>query len=67
VDTAFERIQTRAREGEATISKEYLQALDRQHRAWLANTTGPKLEISTETGTDLEGTLTALQIFFAAT
>jgi deoxyadenosine/deoxycytidine kinase len=67
VDTAFERIQTRAREGESTISKEYLEALDRQHRAWLANTTGPKLEISTETGTDLEGTLTALQIFFAAT
>jgi deoxyadenosine/deoxycytidine kinase len=67
VDTAFDRIQTRAREGEATISKEYLEALDRQHRAWLANTTGPKLEISTETGTDLEGTLSALQIFFAAT
>jgi deoxyadenosine/deoxycytidine kinase len=67
VDTAFERIQTRARDGEATISKEYLEALDRQHRAWLANTTGPKLEISTETGTDLEGTLAALQTFFAAT
>ena len=67
VDTAFERIQTRAREGEATISKEYLKALDWQHQVWLTNTTGPKLEISTETGTDLEGTLTALQIFFAAT
>ena len=67
VDTAFERIQTRAREGEATISKEYLKALDWQHQVWLTNTTGPKLEISTETGTDLEGTLAALQIFFAAT
>jgi len=64
VETAFERIQTRAREGEATISKEYLQALDTQHRAWLANTTGPKLEISTESGADLEGTLVALEVFF---
>jgi deoxyadenosine/deoxycytidine kinase len=64
VDTAFERIQTRAREGEATISKEYLKALDTQHRAWLASTTGPKLEISTEPGADLEGTLVALEVFF---
>jgi deoxyadenosine/deoxycytidine kinase len=67
VDTAFERIQTRARDGEATISKEYLKALDWQHQVWLTNTTGPKLEISTETGTDLEGTLAALQTFFATT
>jgi deoxyadenosine/deoxycytidine kinase len=67
VDTAFDRIQTRAREGESIISKEYLKALDWQHQVWLTNTTGPKLEISTETGTDLEGTLAALQIFFAAT
>jgi len=67
VDTAFDRIQTRARDGEATISKEYLKALDWQHQVWLTNTTGPKLEISTDTVTDLEGTLAALQIFFAAT
>ena len=67
VDTAFERIQTRGRDGEATISKEYLTTLDRQHRAWLANTTGPKLEISTESEANLEGTLVALEVFFAAT
>jgi len=67
VETAFERIQSRARAGEATISKEYLQALDRQHRVWLTNTTGPKLEISTEPEANLEGTLVALEVFFGAT
>ena len=64
VNTAYERIQTRDRQGEAAISKEYLEALDRQHRAWLANTTGPKLEISTEPEANLEGTLVALEVFF---
>jgi deoxyadenosine/deoxycytidine kinase len=67
VGTAYERIQTRGREGEATISKEYLETLDTQHRTWLANTTGPKLEISTEPEANLEGTLVALEVFFAAT
>ena len=64
VETAYERIKTRAREGEASISKEYLTTLDKQHRAWLSNTTGPKLEISTESGANLEGTLVALEVFF---
>ena len=64
VDTAFERIKTRGREGEATISKEYLKALDWQHQVWLTNTTGPKLEISTEPEANLEGTLVALEVFF---
>ena len=64
VDTAYGRIQSRARPGEGEISKEYLSALDRQHRAWIANTNLPKQEISTEEGTDVEATIKTLEEFF---
>lgn len=64
VDTALARIQTRGRAGELEISKEYLEALDTQHRAWLANTNLPKQEVSTEPGTSMEETLASLQRFF---
>jgi thymidylate kinase len=64
VDTALTRIQSRGRAGELEISKEYLMALDTQHRAWLANTNLPKQEVSTEPGTPIEETLASLQRFF---
>jgi deoxyadenosine/deoxycytidine kinase len=64
VNTAYERIKQRARVGEDTISKEYLEALDKQHRAWIANTQLSKQEISTETGTDINATMNALEEFF---
>jgi len=67
VDTAYERIKSRARPGEETISKEYLEALDRQHRAWIANTMLLKQEISTEPGTDMEDTMKMLEAFFDRT
>jgi deoxyadenosine/deoxycytidine kinase len=64
VETAANRIKLRARPGENEISKEYLEALDRQHRAWIANTLLQKQEISTEDGTDLESTVKTLKEFF---
>jgi len=63
VDTALIRIQSRGRLGEGEISKEYLQALDRQHRAWIATTQLQKQEISTEEGTDVEETVKAITEF----
>ena len=67
VNTAYERIKHRARVGEDTISKEYLEALDKQHRAWIANTRLSKQEISTETGTDMIKTMNTLEEFFDRT
>ncbi len=64
VETAANRIQLRARPGEEEISKDYLEALDKQHRAWIANTLLQKQEISTEDGTDLESTVKTLKEFF---
>jgi deoxyadenosine/deoxycytidine kinase len=64
VETAANRIQLRARPGEEEISKDYLEALDKQHRAWIANTLLLKQEISTEDGTDLESTVKTLKEFF---
>ena len=64
VDTAYRRIQSRARSGEAEISKEYLEALDRQHRAWVAGTNLQKQEISTEDGVNIESTMKTLEAFF---
>jgi deoxycitidine kinase/deoxyguanosine kinase len=63
VDTAYARIQSRGRSGEGEISKEYLQALDKQHRAWIATTQLQKQEISTEEGTDVEATVKSITEF----
>ena len=65
VDVARERIQKRGRQGEASISVEYLQALDRQHRAWISSTTLPVLKISTEESVPLSKTLDYIQQFFS--
>jgi len=64
VDTAYRRIQSRGRGGEGEISKEYLEALDRQHRAWVAGTNLQKQEISTEDDVDIETTMKILEEFF---
>ena len=64
VGVAQERIQKRGRQGEASISVEYLEALDRQHRAWISSTTLPVLKISTEESTILATTLDSIQRFF---
>ena len=62
-DTAFQRIQTRARDGEGLIDPTYLSDLAAQHLRWLRQTYLPVLRISTETGTDMEETLTQLKKF----
>jgi deoxyadenosine/deoxycytidine kinase len=64
VDTALTRIQSRGRSGEGEISKEYLQSLDKQHRAWIATTQLQKQEISTEEGTDAEAIVKVITEFF---
>lgn len=64
VETAYARIKSRGRPGEDEISKGYLEALDQQHRAWIANTLLLKQEISTEPDTNLESTVKILEEFF---
>jgi len=64
VQVAQQRIQTRGRQGEGSISVEYLEALDRQHRAWISSTTLPVLKISTEESVVLGDTLDIIQRFF---
>jgi len=64
VQVAQQRIQKRGRQGEESISVEYLEALDRQHRAWILSTTLPVLHISTEESAILDITLDSIQRFF---
>jgi len=64
VDVAKERILKRGRQGEALISDEYLQALDRQHNAWISSTTLPVLKISTNSSVPLTATLDSIEAFF---
>jgi deoxyadenosine/deoxycytidine kinase len=59
--TSKERIGIRGREGEASISAEYLDALEAQHRHWVSTTTLPVLEVSTEPGTDEGERLSRIQ------
>jgi deoxyadenosine/deoxycytidine kinase len=64
VGVAQQRIQKRGRQGEESISVEYLEALDRQHRAWISSTTLPVLKISTEESAVIGDTLDSIQRFF---
>ena len=45
-DTCFERVKLRSRNGESTISLEYLQTCHKFHLQWLENTTTPVLKIN---------------------
>jgi len=62
VQVAAQRILKRGRQGEESIPLEYLQALDRQHNAWISTTVLPVLKISTEA--PLTTTLDSIQTFF---
>jgi len=44
----------------------YLEALDAQHRKWVESTDLPVLEISTEEGTDRDGTVEKVWEFLQA-
>lgn len=52
--TAKGRIKIRNRHGEENINIEYLDALDKQHKKWIANTDIPTLTLSTEVGVSLD-------------
>ena len=55
--TSKERIGIRNREGEDSISADYLHALEAQHRHWVSTTTLPVLEVSTEPGVSPDETM----------
>ena len=55
--TSKERIGIRNREGEDSISADYLDALEAQHRSWVSTTTLPVLEVSTEPGVNPDETV----------
>ena len=46
--TSLERIGIRGREAEAGIQKDYLEALEVQHRKWLSETTLPVMSITSD-------------------
>ncbi len=52
--TSKDRIKIRNRHGEENINIEYLDALDKQHKKWIANTDIPTLTLSTEVGVSLD-------------
>jgi len=60
-ETSKERIGHRGREGEASISLDYLADLEAQHRHWIRTTDLPVLEVSTEPDTDEGERLSRIQ------
>jgi deoxyadenosine/deoxycytidine kinase len=64
--TSAARIVKRGRHGEEHIPMNYLEALDAQHRKWVEGTSLPVLEISTEEGTDRDGTVEKVWEFLQA-
>ena len=61
--TSKERIQIRNRGGEENINMEYLEALDIQHKNWIATTDIPVLTISTEIGVSMEENIEKIRSF----
>lgn len=61
--TSKERIHIRNRLGEDKIGLDYLDALDAQHKKWIANTTIPVLTISTEQNVPVEKNIEEIKQF----
>lgn len=61
--TSKERIGIRNRQGEDKIQLDYLDALDVQHKKWIANTNLPVLTLSTEKGVSVEENLSSIRKF----
>ena len=61
--TSQDRIKIRNRLGEDGISMDYLDALDRQHKKWIENTTIPVLTLSTEPGCSVDKNMDAIREF----
>ena len=65
--TSKERIGLRGREGEDSISADYLHALEAQHRHWVSTTTLPVLEVSTEPEVNPEETVEKVRAWLQGT
>jgi len=61
--TSKERIHIRNRLGEDKIGLDYLDALDAQHKKWIATTNIPVLTLSTEEGVSVEKNIEAIEEF----
>ena len=59
-DMCFERVAERARSGEAGISLEYLNSLDRQQDAWVKSTAVPQLRIKSNEADKVEAFVAGL-------
>jgi deoxyadenosine/deoxycytidine kinase len=65
VATSGDRIIKRGRAGEGQIPASYLAALEVQHKAWLASTPLPVLQLSTEEGVSVDGNIAKIAEFIA--
>jgi deoxyadenosine/deoxycytidine kinase len=61
--TSKERIMMRNRHGEENIDLDYLDALDHQHKKWIAQANIPVLTLSTEPGESLENNIQKIKDF----
>jgi len=62
-NTSSKRIKIRNRHGEENISIDYLNALDDQHKKWIATTNVSCLELSTEEGISLDENIQKIRDF----
>jgi deoxyadenosine/deoxycytidine kinase len=65
VATSGDRIIKRGRAGEEHIPASYLAALEEQHKAWLASTPLPVLQLSTEEEVSVDGNIAKIAEFIA--
>jgi len=61
--TSKDRINTRNRTGEENIDLKYLDALDKQHKKWIENTSLPVLTLSTEADVSVEENIEKIRLF----
>ena len=66
-ETSKGRIVTRHRNGEESIPLTYLQDLDAAHNDWIATSTLPVLQISTESGADVGDLTRTIEKWISAT
>jgi deoxyadenosine/deoxycytidine kinase len=65
--TSSDRIKIRGREGEEGIELQYLESLDAQHNKWVAETSLPTLQISSEPGQDLDAIVAQIDAWLTTT
>jgi deoxyadenosine/deoxycytidine kinase len=65
--TSSDRIKIRGRDGEEEIELAYLEALDAQHNKWVAETSLPTLQISSEPGQNLDSVIARIETWLSDT